>query len=67
MERGENEVWVQLTTRIPKPLHRELKLHCVRTETLVMEFVTVALREKLTGSSGAPVAARGKYYGRISR
>jgi hypothetical protein len=67
MEHGENEVWVQLATRIPKALHRDLKLQCVRTETSVMEFVTTALREKLTGSSGAPVAAGGKSYSRIGR
>ena len=42
-----NEVWVQLATRIPKALHRDLKLHCVETETSVMEFVTKAIEEKL--------------------
>lgn len=41
------EVWVQLATRIPKALHRELKLHCVRTDVSVMEFVVKALEEKL--------------------
>src|SRR2546426_12708211 len=32
-QRVEDEAWVQLATRIPKPLHRELKLHCVRSQT----------------------------------
>jgi len=42
-----DEVWVQLATRIPKALHRDLKLHCVEAETSVMEFVTKAIQEKL--------------------
>ena len=46
------EVWVQLATRIPKALHRELKLHCVRTDVSVMEFVVKALEEKLQRESG---------------
>lgn len=47
MARESNEVWVQLATRIPKPLHRELKLQCVRTEISVMAFVVAAIRDKL--------------------
>jgi len=46
------EVWVQLATRIPKALHRELKLHCVRTDVSVMEFVVKALEEKLGREAG---------------
>ena len=34
------EVWTQLATRIPKELHRRLKLHCVTHHTSVMDFVT---------------------------
>jgi hypothetical protein len=49
--RETTEAWTQLATRIPKPLHRELKLHCVTAETSVMDFVTKAIEEKL----GAPV------------
>jgi predicted HicB family RNase H-like nuclease len=51
---SEDVVWVQLATRIPKPLHRELRLHCVTTETSVMDFVVKALEEKLAHSGGAP-------------
>jgi len=29
MPSNESVVWGQLSTRIPKSLHRELKLHCV--------------------------------------
>jgi hypothetical protein len=40
-------VWTQLATRIPKELHRQLKLHCVTNHTSVMDFVVEALKEKL--------------------
>ena len=33
--------------RIPKSLHRQLKLHCVTHDTSVMDFVTEAIEEKL--------------------
>jgi predicted HicB family RNase H-like nuclease len=42
-----DEAWTQLATRIPKPLHRALKLHCVQAETSVMDFVIAALKKKL--------------------
>jgi predicted HicB family RNase H-like nuclease len=51
-----DEVWVQLATRIPKALHRDLKLHCVEAETSVMEFVTKAIEEKLKLPSSARMA-----------
>jgi len=54
MAESEAVVWVQLATRIPKALHRELKLHCVTAETSVMDFVVKALQEKLARSAGAP-------------
>ena len=41
------EVWRQLATRIPKDLHRRLKLHCVTHEIAVQDFVTQAIEEKL--------------------
>lgn len=44
---SEGEVWVQLATRIPKQLHRELKLYCVKSDVSVMEFVVSALQDKL--------------------
>jgi predicted HicB family RNase H-like nuclease len=44
---NEGEVWVQLATRIPKQLHRELKLHCVKADVSVMDFVVSALEDKL--------------------
>jgi predicted HicB family RNase H-like nuclease len=52
MPKHDDEVWVQLATRIPKPLHRQLKLHCVDTDTSVMEFVVRALEEKLGKAGG---------------
>lgn len=50
---SDNEVWVQLATRIPKQLHRELKLHCVKSDISVMEFVVRALEEKLSRDTGS--------------
>ncbi len=41
------EEWTQLATRIPKTLHRDLKLHCVNADVLLRDFVVAALREKL--------------------
>ena len=42
-----HEAWTQLATRIPKELHRRLKLHCVTHEIAVQDFVTEAIEEKL--------------------
>jgi hypothetical protein len=47
-----DEVWVQLATRIPKDLHRKLKLHCVVSDVSVMQFVVDALGERLQRESG---------------
>jgi hypothetical protein len=57
----EDDVLIQLATRIPKGLHREIKLYCVQTGISVMEFVASALEEKLrkaSGKSGRRAAAR---------
>ena len=48
---NEAEAWVQLATRIPKTLHRALKLHSVEAETSVMAFVVAAIQEKLARAS----------------
>jgi hypothetical protein len=58
MAKGNDEVLVQLATRIPKELHRRIKLHCVQTETAVMEFVVSALEEKLAKAGGRKRAGR---------
>ena len=42
-----DEPVAQLATRIPKELHRRLKLHSVTNDIAVMEFVVEALEEKL--------------------
>jgi predicted HicB family RNase H-like nuclease len=55
---NENDLWVQLATRIPKQLHRELKLHCVKSDMSVMQFVVSALQEKLKRES-RPRSRRG--------
>jgi len=41
------EPLTQLATRIPKELHRRLKLYCVTREIDVQDFVTEAIEEKL--------------------
>ena len=52
MAADHNDVWVQLATRIPKQLHRELKLHCVEADVSVMHFVVSALEYKLQREGG---------------
>jgi hypothetical protein len=47
MTSKEDDVLIQLATRIPKGLHREIKLFCVHASISVMEFVAAALEEKL--------------------
>ena len=42
-----DEPIAQLATRVPKELHRRLKLHCVTNDIAVMEFVVEAIEEKL--------------------
>ena len=60
MVRREELVWVQLATRIPKGLHRKLRLHCVSKEIRLMDFVWKALEEKLARSGGAEATVRRK-------
>jgi 4-hydroxy-3-methylbut-2-enyl diphosphate reductase IspH len=59
MAGSDDVVWVQLATRIPKSLHRDLKVHCVTAEASVMEFVTKAIEEKLARAGSAPAKRRG--------
>jgi predicted HicB family RNase H-like nuclease len=57
-----NEAWIQLATRIPRRLHREMKLHCVANEVSLMTFVVEALREKLEAASeGGTSTRRGRH------
>ena len=56
MAKNDSEVWVQLATRIPKDLHRSLKLHCVKTDQSVMAFVVEALNGKLARDKGKATA-----------
>jgi predicted HicB family RNase H-like nuclease len=45
---------VQLATRIPKELHRRLKLHCVTNDLSLMDFVVAALEERLAREGKRP-------------
>ena len=47
------EPLTQLATRIPKELHRRLKLYCVTHEIDVQDFVTEAIEEKLGRKSAS--------------
>ena len=51
--------WVQLATRIPKSVHRQLRLHCVEQETSVMEFIIAALNDSLQKKSGGGKRRKG--------
>ena len=42
-----DEPVAQLATRIPKELHRRLKLYCVTHDIAVQDFVVEAIEEKL--------------------
>jgi predicted HicB family RNase H-like nuclease len=56
----QTEAWVQLATRIPRRLHREMKLHCVAQEVSLMAFVVDALREKLVAVANDQSGRRGR-------
>ena len=49
---------VQLVTRVPATLRRAVKLHCVRSDAAVTDFITAALREKLERKTRARRAKR---------
>ena len=49
----DEESLVQLATRVPKDLHRKVKVHCVKSDVSVMAFVVQALAEKLKRDTSA--------------
>lgn len=53
-----DETLVQLATRIPKPLHRAVKMHCTATDQSVMDFTTKALEEKLAADTASKSKSR---------
>jgi len=57
---SEDEVWVQLATRIPKQLHRELKLHGGQADVSLMDFVVSALEDKLQRETRSRVSRRSR-------
>ena len=48
-----DESWTQLATRIPKELHRRLRVYCVTHDIVLMHFVAVAIEEKLGRKRGS--------------
>ena len=53
------EPWTQLATRIPRSLHRHLRIHCVTRDLVLMHFVVAAIEEKLALSRGTAAKRRG--------
>jgi predicted HicB family RNase H-like nuclease len=47
---------VQLAVRIPRALHRRLRIHCVTHEVLITDFVLAALQEQLARLARKPTA-----------
>jgi len=43
--------WIQLAVKVPKELHRVVKLRCAETDMSITEFVAAAVREKLDGDA----------------
>ncbi len=59
----ESATLVQLVTRIPHELRRRAKVHCVRHDTTLTQFVIEAITERLgvergTQSTGRRAASR---------
>jgi predicted HicB family RNase H-like nuclease len=51
------EPQTQLATRIPKELHRRLRLYCVTHDISLMHFVEAAIEEKLGRKRGSKKTA----------
>jgi hypothetical protein len=49
---ADDVAWMQLSVQVPKTLHRNIKAHCVRTDTKLMAFVIAALEEQLGLAAG---------------
>jgi hypothetical protein len=47
------EPWTQLATRIPKELHRRLRVYCVTHDIVLMHFVVAAIEEELGRKRGS--------------
>jgi hypothetical protein len=45
-----DEPWTQLATRIPKDLHRRVKLYCVTHDIALMHFVTEGIGRNAQGA-----------------
>ena len=47
------EPLTQLATRIPRELHRRLRVYCVTHDIILMHFVAAAIKEKLGPKRGS--------------
>jgi hypothetical protein len=46
-EEGPGDQQVQLGTRMPRTLHRRLKLYCITKETTLQDFLNAAVEQTL--------------------
>ena len=60
MPTRDDDILIQLATRIPKVLHRAIKLHCVEASISVMDFVANALEDKLKRTKQSSSKKRGR-------
>jgi hypothetical protein len=58
LSQADQEHLVQLATRIPQRIIRDLKAYCVRNEMPMQLFVRSALLEKLSRTKGSPASRR---------
>jgi hypothetical protein len=49
-----NGVLIQFGVRIPRPLHRRVRAHCIAAELTVRDFVAEAIAEKLQRARPRP-------------
>ena len=59
MDARREEAWVILATRIPKALHRRMRIHCVLQDQSVQSFVITALEEELRGKPARVIRQTG--------
>jgi hypothetical protein len=50
-----DEAWAMLATRIPKALHKKLRVHCVKAEITMMSFVVACVSRITVRRTKPPV------------
>ena len=52
MRRRPGVATVQLTLRVPRPLSRAIRIHCVERDVLLTDFISAAILRKLPFTKG---------------